>query len=121
MDVDITTIIYLNIMNQNELKLVFDENSTVLDLILELKPEDFGGIQFDNFEDAMKNRTLVTHNHILVDYDVIISQKFKIGDRLFIQLKINFDKNIEFLVYDKTMALDMLFNLVSIQNDNDSK
>ena len=69
----------------------------------------------------MKNRTLVTHNHILVDYDVIISQKFKIGDRLFIQLKINFDKNIEFLVYDKTMALDMLFNLVSIQNDNDSK
>lgn len=69
----------------------------------------------------MENRTLVTHNHILVDYDVIISQKFKIGDRLFIQLKINFDKNIEFLVYDKTMALDMLFNLVSIQNDNDSK
>jgi hypothetical protein len=69
----------------------------------------------------MKNRTLVTHNHILVDYDVIISQKFKIGDRLFIQLKINFDKNIEFLVYDKTMALDMLFHLVAIQNDNDSK
>ena len=69
----------------------------------------------------MKNRTLVTHNHILVDYDVIISQKFKIGDRLFIQLKINFDKNIEFLVYDKTMALDMLFNLVSIKNDNNSK
>ena len=121
MDVDITKIIYLNIMNQNELKLEFDENTTVLDLILELQPEDFGGIQLDNFEDAMKNRTLVTHNHILVDYDVIISQKFKIGDRLFIQLKINFDKNIEFLVYDKTMALDMLFHLVAIQNDNDSK
>jgi hypothetical protein len=36
MDVDITKIIYLNIMNQNELKLEFDENTTVLDLILEL-------------------------------------------------------------------------------------
>ena len=108
-------------MNQNELKLEFDEKTTVLDLILRLKPKDFGGVLFDDFKDAVQNRTLVTHNNILVDYDVLISQKFKIGDRLFIQLKINFDRDIEFLVYDKTMALDMLFHLNSIQNDNDSK
>jgi len=84
MDIDISTIIFLNIMDQNELMLEFDENTTVLDLILELLPEDFGGIKFDNFEDAMRNRILVTHNHILVDYNVLVSQKFKIGDRLFI-------------------------------------
>ncbi len=84
MDIDISTIIFLNIMDQNELMLEFDENTDVFDLILELQPEDFGGIQFDNFEDAMRNRTLVTHNHILVDYNVLVSQKFKIGDRLFI-------------------------------------
>jgi hypothetical protein len=108
-------------MNQIVLKLEFDEKTTILDLILNLKPKDFGGVLFDDFKDAVKNRTLVTHNNILVDYDVLISQKFKIGDRLFIQLKINFDRDIEFLVYDKTNALDMLFHLNSIQNDNDSK
>jgi hypothetical protein len=34
MDIDISTIIFLNIMDQNELMLEFDENDEVLDLIL---------------------------------------------------------------------------------------
>jgi hypothetical protein len=36
MDIDISTIIFLNIMDQNELMLEFDENTDVFDLILEL-------------------------------------------------------------------------------------
>ena len=31
-------------MNQKELKLAYNENSTVKDIVLTLKPEDFGDI-----------------------------------------------------------------------------
>ena len=77
-------------------------------------------MKFNNFEDDIENRTIVTHKHIPLDYNVVISQNFKTGERLFIQFKINFNRDIEYLVYDKTMALDMLFHSNSIQNDNGS-
>ena len=38
------SIIYMNILNQNEVILVYDENTTVGDLVLNLKEEDFGDI-----------------------------------------------------------------------------
>ena len=112
-------IIYFNIMNLKEVKLAYNEKTTVQDLVLTLKPEDFGGIEFSNFKDALLNQTLVTHGDTVVDNDVVIFNNFKLGERFFIQLKINFERNIEHLVYDKTMALDMLYHLNSIQNDND--
>jgi hypothetical protein len=61
---------------------------------------------------------LITHNHIVVDYDVVIYQNFKIGDKFLIELKVNFNRDTEFLVYDKTLALDMLFHFNSIQSNN---
>ena len=112
-------IIYFNIMNLKEVKLAYNEKTTVQDLVLTLKPEDFGGIEFSNFKDALLNQTLVTHGDTVVDNDVVIFNNFKLGERFFVQLKINFERNIEHLVYDKTMALDMLYHLNSIQNDND--
>lgn len=107
-------------MDQYELELEYDEETTVLDLVLELKEEDFQGVKFKNFKDDIENRTLVTYNHIPLDLDVVISQNFKTGEKLLIQFKINFNRDIEYLVYDKTMALDMLFHLNSIKNDNGS-
>ncbi len=63
-------------MNQKEVKLAYDENTTVKDLVLALKQEDFGGIEFSNFKDAMLNQTLVTHEDTVVDYDVVIFNNF---------------------------------------------
>lgn len=37
-----------------------------------------------------------------------------------IELKVNFNRDTEFLVYDKTLALDMLFHLNSIQKNNNA-
>jgi hypothetical protein len=48
-------------MNQKEVKLAYNENTTVKDLVLTLKPEDFGGVEFSNFKDTLLNQTLVTH------------------------------------------------------------
>ena len=48
-------------MNHKEVKLAYNENTTVKDLVLTLKPEDFGGIEFSNFEGALINQTLLTH------------------------------------------------------------
>ena len=60
-------------MNQKELKLAYNENTTVKDLVLTLKPEDFGGVEFSNFKDTLLNQTLVTHKDTVVDNDVVIS------------------------------------------------
>lgn len=57
---------------------------------------------------------LVTYDHIAVDYEDEILINFNPGDKFFIQLKANFNRDIEFLVYDKTMALDMLYHYNSI-------
>ena len=62
----------------------------------------------------------MTYGHNAVDYDNEILLNFNPGDSLFIQLKVNFNRDIEFLVYDKTMALDMLFHYNSIQNDGNA-
>ena len=58
------------------MKLAYDENTTVRDLVLALKQEDFGGIKFINFKDAMLNQTIVTHEDTVVDYDVMIFNNF---------------------------------------------
>lgn len=71
-------------MNQKVIMGFYDENTTVKDIVLSLNQEDFGDIKFKDFYDALLNQTLVTHGHTHVDYDVVISKKFKHEDRLFI-------------------------------------
>ena len=63
-------------MNLKEVKLAYNEKTTVQDLVLTLKPEDFGGIEFSNFKDALLNQTLVTHGDTVVDNDVVIFNNF---------------------------------------------
>jgi hypothetical protein len=59
----------------------------------------------------MKNKTLVTHKNLFVENKLKIKENFKLGEKFFVQLKVNFERDTEYLVYDKKRALEMLYQL----------
>ena len=60
-------------MNQIEISLEYDSEITILDLLLELLPDDFQNINFIDFEEDIINKTIVIYNNRAVDHDLIVS------------------------------------------------
>ena len=56
---------------------------------------------------------IVTYKQNLVNNDMEIKKLVEPGDVLNIQFKINLDRDLEYVVHDKQMALDMMFQINS--------